>query len=72
MPAEPKLPATPKHLGPEARKLWRQITAEYELEAHHEALLERACESLDRMRLPPAPWSAIAGSLSPASCASSD
>jgi len=43
-------PATPKHLRTDGRRLWRRVTAEYHLEAHHEAVLLAACESGDRVR----------------------
>ncbi|CAN5775327.1 hypothetical protein BH24CHL6_BH24CHL6_08740 [soil metagenome] len=58
MPAEParlhakapKTPAAPRHLTAESKRFWRQVTSEYLLESHHLALLERACEAMDRMR----------------------
>jgi len=37
----PSGPAAPKHLVHEARRFWRGVVAEYVLEAHHLALLER-------------------------------
>lgn len=46
----PKVPSAPARLSPEARKLWRDVVGAFELEAHHLALLERACEALDRLR----------------------
>lgn len=39
----------PRHLSAESRRLWLQIQADYVLEAHHCAILERACEALDRL-----------------------
>lgn len=43
-------PTPPKHLSPESRRFFRSVASEYHLESHHLALLERACESLDRLR----------------------
>lgn len=48
--SRPALPAAPRHLGTVSRRLWRSVVAEYELAPHHLALLERACEALDRIR----------------------
>ena len=42
--------APPKHLSAEARKLWRSVLADDELEKRHEAMLCTALEALDRMR----------------------
>ncbi len=44
------IPPAPKTLSTEARRLWRDVTTDYTLEAHHLAILERACEQLDRLR----------------------
>jgi len=49
MPRAPRYPPAPAHLGSESRHFWRQIVRAYELEVHHVALLERACEALDRL-----------------------
>lgn len=38
----------PNHLSLASRALWKRIHAEYELEAHHDALLCSALESRDR------------------------
>ena len=46
----PALPGAPRHLSTESRRLWRTVVAEYELAGHHLALLERACEALDRLK----------------------
>ena len=40
----------PKHLSTEARRLWRSILEDYELERRHEMVLTTALEALDRMR----------------------
>jgi P27 family predicted phage terminase small subunit len=45
-----KLPPPPKGLSAEARKFWTAVVTDYTLEAHHLAILERACEQLDRLR----------------------
>lgn len=46
---ERRPPQPPKHLGAAGRALWRSIVAEYELEPHHLAVLEAACQARDRM-----------------------
>lgn len=51
--ARPTMPAAPHHLSPVARKFWRSVLAEYELEPHHLAILAAACEALDRTRRSP-------------------
>jgi P27 family predicted phage terminase small subunit len=48
--ARPTMPAAPHHLSREARRFWRSVLAEYELETHHLAILQAACEALDRTR----------------------
>jgi P27 family predicted phage terminase small subunit len=41
---------TPRHLGANGKRLWRELTAEYDFgDAASIALLTRACESVDRM-----------------------
>lgn len=40
----------PSHLSAEAGALWSSVLADYDLEAHHRGILERACEALDRLR----------------------
>ena len=45
-----RAPQPPRHLSREARAFWRSLVADFELEPHHLAILERACEALDRMR----------------------
>ena len=49
MPRALRYPPAPAHLGDESRRFWRQIVRTYALEVHHVALLERACEALDRL-----------------------
>lgn len=44
----PKPPPSAKHLSSEARSLWRSVLADYSLEPHHLAILQAACEALDR------------------------
>jgi phage terminase small subunit len=44
-----ELPAPPAHLSAEAANWWRQIVADYDLEAHHLKLLEAAADAWDRM-----------------------
>lgn len=43
-------PAAPRHLSEPTRKLWRDVTAAYELEPHHLVILAAACEAQDRMQ----------------------
>ena len=43
-------PNAPNHLSEEARRLWRSVTGEFEMEVHDLARLQVACEALDRMR----------------------
>jgi P27 family predicted phage terminase small subunit len=45
-----KKPAAPKGLSDEARKLWRSICSDFEMDASGLALLAEACYSLDRLR----------------------
>src|SRR5687768_16864972 len=44
------VPAPPKHLSGESRRLWPAVATRYELEPHHLAILAAACEAQDRMR----------------------
>jgi P27 family predicted phage terminase small subunit len=43
-----RIPAAPSHLGREAKALWRSVLADFDLESHHLALLQAACEALGR------------------------
>lgn len=43
-------PTVPRHLSPESRRLWRETTRVYQLEARHLAILVCALEAFDRMR----------------------
>ena len=40
----------PKHLKPETRAWWKQVTADFALELHHLRLLQAACEAWDRLQ----------------------
>lgn len=44
---KPDLPPAPRGSGATARKLWRSVLAEYELQEHELALLARACRVAD-------------------------
>lgn len=44
-----RAPRVPKSLGPEGRRLWRQVTGEYDLDEHELALLRAACRTVDRL-----------------------
>lgn len=44
-----KLPSAPRHLTASARAFWRSVVGEYELEVHHLAILQAACEARDRL-----------------------
>ncbi len=41
-------PKAPAHLRDDGRRLWRRIVCEFELQAHHLAVLCAACDALDR------------------------
>lgn len=41
-------PRAPSHLTAPTKAWWRQVAAEYDLEAHHLRLLTLACEAWDR------------------------
>lgn len=43
------IPAAPRHLSTESRRLWRSVVATYELEPRHQAVLTAALEARDRM-----------------------
>ena len=43
-------PKPPRHLSSEAKRLWRSIVNDYQLEDRHKVLLTLACEALDRLR----------------------
>ena len=40
----------PTHLSDESAAWWAEVPEAFELEAHHFAILERACEAMDRLR----------------------
>lgn len=42
-------PEPPAHLSTGSAALWRDVLEEYQLEAHHLAVLQAACEAKDRM-----------------------
>lgn len=50
LPSSAPVPRPPRHLSRESRALWAGIVREFDLERHHLAVLERACEALDRLR----------------------
>lgn len=43
-----RIPPAPAHLRREGKALWRSVLAGFDLEAHHLALLQAACEALGR------------------------
>jgi P27 family predicted phage terminase small subunit len=46
-----KIKRSPKHLKADGRALWRRLLSEFEIEdAHGLALLQAACEALDRQK----------------------
>ena len=45
-----RAPAAPRHLSDGAKKWWREVTAEYELEPHQRKLLQAAAEAWDRLQ----------------------
>lgn len=46
---ERKAPSAPRHLSEPSRAFWRSVVADFELEVHHLAILQAACEARDRM-----------------------
>ena len=42
--------SAPDHLSDEAAAWWAEVLEAFELEPHHYAILERACEAMDRLR----------------------
>src|SRR5437867_9467280 len=45
-----RAPSPPRGLHVAGKRLWRAVTADYELRQHELDLLERACTTLDRLR----------------------
>ena len=46
-----KIPKAPNGLGKSGKSFWKKIVQEYELEQHHQALLQQACKCLDDLDL---------------------
>ena len=46
-----KKAAIPSHLSAESRRIWREIEAEWDLDAHSRTILTVALEAFDEMRL---------------------
>jgi hypothetical protein len=42
-------PKAPKHLTVTSRAFWASVVADYDLEPHHLAILQAACEARDRL-----------------------
>ena len=49
-PKPPEYPSAPGGLSPEAKKWWKKIVSQWELEDHSLLLLESLLSSFDRMR----------------------
>lgn len=45
-----RLPPAPSHLSADAKRWWKTVTADYDLEAHHLRLLQAGCEAWDMMQ----------------------
>jgi P27 family predicted phage terminase small subunit len=43
------LPPPPNHLSPAMQEWWRAVVRDYDLDAHHQRLLEAAADAWDRM-----------------------
>jgi P27 family predicted phage terminase small subunit len=47
--APAELPPPPDHLSEAMQAWWRKVMADYDLDLHHQRLLEAACDAWDRM-----------------------
>ncbi len=49
VPAAGIAPAAPAHLSKPSRAFWAAVVADYHFEPHHLAILQGACEAMDRV-----------------------